>query len=445
MSLKRLHAGFRRQTRRRGRDAFAVLMLFVAGIGTALVILSQQNTSLPGWVPIYGEDVVKLEAELDTAQGVTPGQGQAVTVSGIQVGLIDSVALEDGVAVVSMKVDGEHAEIIREDASVLLRPRTNLNDMVLELEPGTADEPIEPGTRITLENTKPNVQFDEFLAALDGDTRAYLKLLLQAGARGLDGRGEELSAGFRRFEPFTRFIAQLNGALAKRRKEMRNVVHNFRLLTEELSRNANDIRRFVSTSSVALEGFANRQNEIRDSLSEFPSTLKTTRTALDNANTYAEKARTTLTELLPQAESLGPGLEASRDLFKETLAPLRDQIRPFSRQVRPTTQLLSRGAEPLHQTIKHLGGGLNSLNYGFNELAYNPGADNPGFLFYLPWLNHNLVNNYFTEDGGGAYRRSILMISCRSARLADGFVNTRPFLKTVQESSNVPTGEEICP
>jgi len=442
-----LRARIERQTRHRGKDALATLLLMVAGIGTLLVILSQQSTSLPAWIPVYGEDVIHLEGELDNAQGVTPGQGQAVMMSGIQIGLIDSVRVEDGVAVVGMDVERKYAPIIREDAAILLRPRTNLNDMTVQIDPGSPEAPeIEDETRITLENSASTVQPDQFFNALDGDTRAYLKLLLQAGGEGFKKKDSatELSAGLRRFEPFTRFIAQFNGALAKRRNAMSGAIHNFRRLTEELGRNADDIENFVSSSAGALEGFANRQTEIESALRELPRTLSTTERALANANTYATEAKDTLTALTPQAEALSPGLRATQKFFNQTLQPLEQQIRPFSRQVLPVLRDAERGATPLKRTVKNFGDSVNALNYGFNGLAYNPGADQPGYLFYLPWLNHNLNLNYL-QDAGGPYRRAILLLTCRAADLADGFVETRPSLKTVQQSTGAPTGAEICP
>ncbi len=70
-----LRSQIERQTRRRGRDAAAIALLFIAGIATALVILSQQNTSLPAWVPIYGKDTIHLEGELAERAGRDPGPG----------------------------------------------------------------------------------------------------------------------------------------------------------------------------------------------------------------------------------------------------------------------------------------------------------------------------------------------------------------------------------
>ncbi len=159
-------------------------------------------------MPILGDERFELKAELSTAQAVTPGQGQTVNIAGVKAGDISDVELVDGQAVVTMLVEQEYAPLIHDDATVLLRPRTGLQDMTLEVDPGAKGEPLEEGATIPLAQTEPNVQPDQILASLDGDTRDYLQLLIQGGAEGLGGRGKELSAGLRRFEPLGRYLAR---------------------------------------------------------------------------------------------------------------------------------------------------------------------------------------------------------------------------------------------
>src|SRR4029450_6555544 len=97
------------------------------------------------------------------------------------------VKLEDGHAVVSMEVDSKYAPLIHTDSSLLLRPKTGLNDMVIEVDPGTESSPeVEEGTTLPLAATEPNVNPDEILASLDADTQQFLTLLLSNGATALD-------------------------------------------------------------------------------------------------------------------------------------------------------------------------------------------------------------------------------------------------------------------
>ena len=193
-------------------DFLAILGLVIIAFAVSTVILANQRMTLPGWFPVLGQDFTEVDAELSTAQAVTPGQGQTVNVAGVEVGEISRVRLEDGKAIVTLKLE-EGSVPVYKNASVLLRPKTGLKDMVAELTPGTKDAgELEDGQRIPIGQTLPDVNLDEILAALDGDTRSYLQLLLSDGAQGLKGNGRELANTIRRFEPLARDTRAIAGA-----------------------------------------------------------------------------------------------------------------------------------------------------------------------------------------------------------------------------------------
>ena len=170
------------------RDFLAILSIMVLALGVAGYILSNQRFYLPAWVPLVGTDFYDLEVELQTAQSVVPGQGQTVNIAGVKIGEIGKVELEDGKAVVNVKIKKKYSPVYK-DASILLRPKTPLKDMFLEMDPGTPSAgEIEDGGRLTSSNTLPDVGVDEFLAQLDSDTLTYLRVLLNSGAEALDGR-----------------------------------------------------------------------------------------------------------------------------------------------------------------------------------------------------------------------------------------------------------------
>ena len=98
------------------RDFLAGLFLLVLALGVAGYILSNQRFYLPAWVPVVGTEFYELEAELQTAQAVVPGQGQTVNIAGVKVGEVGKVELEDGRAVVQMRPAAEvRARVSRRD------------------------------------------------------------------------------------------------------------------------------------------------------------------------------------------------------------------------------------------------------------------------------------------------------------------------------------------
>lgn len=446
--LKHFRSWLSRQSRGHRKDTIAIIVLAVAGVVMMLGIFTQQKASLPPWLPFVGEEFEHISAQFSTAQAVTPGQGQAVDISGIQIGKVTSVDLEDGHAVVGMDIVPKYMKLIHPDASFLLRPKTNLNDMVVEVEPGTGKGHIEDGAEFTLAQTEPNTNLDAFLATLDADTRQYVQLLVAGGAQGIGGRGKQLGNAFRRFEPFVHYTAKLNKAVAARHVALSRVIHDFNLLTTELSHHDSEIKRFVTSSDQALGNFANQQQSVQAAFEEFPASLRAAKTGLASSSRFSQVAYPTLTKLIPQAQALTPAFKATEKLFKETTGPIRDQIRPFTREIRPVLTHSAEAAGPFEQTVRSFGNALGGFNSFLNELAYKPSGSRQSYLFYLPWLNHNFNASFNLEDAGGPILRGLVLISCTGAALGyseakNQTANEKPYLQTLLETLGIPRDKEI--
>lgn len=441
---KHFSAWLTRQARGRRKDTIAIIVLAIAGIAMMLGIFTQQKASLPSWLPVVGQEFEQISAEFSTAQAVTPGQGQSVDVAGIEIGKVTSVDLEDGHAVVGMDIQPKYMELIHPDAEFLLRPKTGLNDMIVEVDPGKGPGSIESGHRFPLSQTEPNTNLDAFLGTLDADTRQYIQLLVAGGAQGIGGRGKQLGNAFRRFGPFVHYVAKLNKAVAARRVALENTITNFGELTTELGRHDAEIRRFVSSSDAALGNFANQQDAIQEALVEFPQTLRVQKSALASANKFSEVSYPALTGLIPQAQALGPAFRATERMFAQTTAPIRDQIRPFTRQIRPLLTHAAEGSEPLSKTVRNFGNAIGGFNNFFNTLAYKPKGKESA-LFYLPWLNHNFNAAFNLQDAGGPLLRGMVVITCTGSDLATGIVQSSKlyYLETLIGIAGIPRPREI--
>lgn len=425
-------------------DFVAIIALFVVSIGVASVILSHQRFVLPGWVPVIGKDFFVLKAEMTTAQAVTPGQGQTVNVAGVKVGEISKVQLKDGKAVLTMRMEPRYGRVYK-DATVLLRPKTGLKDMVAELVPGHASTGrIADGGVIPVSQTLPDVNLDEVLATLDSDSRDYLVLLLGGGAEGLRGNGEDLGNTLRRLEPTARYSRRVFSALAERRRNIRRVVHSLSLIMGELGTKDDQIAEFVDNSNAVFDTLARQDANLRSTLQELPSTLAETNTALGKTETFANELGPTLSALRPGARALGPALRETRPFLRETTPVIRDEIRPFVRASRPTVRELRPALKDLAVATPDLTKTFSVVNYLFDTLAYNPpGEDSEGFLFWLAWANHAGAQVFATQDAHGPIRRGEFITTCQDVPVLNQVTQANPLLGLLTTFLNIP--KQNCP
>ncbi len=241
----------------RYRSAFiAVLSLVAIAAVVGGYILAHENLKLPGWVPVLGHKYFKLEGEFQTAQAVTPGQGQAVTIAGAKIGEIATVDLNQGVALVTMNVNPKYAKYIYHDATMLLRPKTGLQDITVEVSPGNPSTgKLQSGEVLPVSQTAANVDFDEFLAGLDAETRFYLQELLAGLGIGLKGNSRALSADLKRFDPLAKYTEEIAQQVEIRHTNVARSIHNFRLLLEALGNKDQSLSQLVDASNAVFATF----------------------------------------------------------------------------------------------------------------------------------------------------------------------------------------------
>jgi phospholipid/cholesterol/gamma-HCH transport system substrate-binding protein len=436
----------RETVRKYAKTVVAMVFVVVVGIAIGAYILSNQRFYAPAWVPLIGADFYEVEAELQTAQAVVPGQGQTINIAGVKVGDIGGVRLEDGRAIVEMKIQPEHAPIYR-DANILLRPKTGLNDMYLSLDPGTkAAGEVPDGGRVPVSNTLPNVQPDQVLASLDADTRDYLRILLNAGAEALDADGPaQLRQVLKRFEPTTRDVERITAGLVDRRRNIQRVVHNFQELATELGRNDSQLAAFVDSANANFEAIARQETSLREAVRLLPGTLGQTATTLRSVDSLATDLGPALEALRPGARALGPSLREARPFLRTTTPVIRDELRPFARDVQPTVRDLRRAAADLAVVAPRLTRSVRVVNSLLNTIAHNPPGREEGYLFWNSWAAHAGATVFGTQDAHGPIRRGLILVSCAGLGVLDQIKQTTPSLNVLVQLLNAPRQTDVCP
>ena len=417
-------------------DFVALTLLFAVALGAAGYMLAHQRLRFP----LIEDKPMQLKADFSDAQAVIPGQGQTVRVAGVKIGDIGKVDLKDGHAVVTLEIDKKYGSLIHQDATALLRPKTGLKDMFIEVEPGTDKSPVmHAGDHIPITNTAPDIDPDEFLSALDSDTRAYLQLLINGAGKGLKGHGNDLREVFKRFEPLHRDLARVSEAVAERRHNMKRLIHNYASLVDELSTKDKDLRTLVTASNAVFKQFAAEDQGISETVGRLPGALNQTAGTLQKVNGLAREMKPTLTGLSPVFKQIDKTNHQVLPFVREARPEIQNQIRPFVRTARPYVRDLRPASENLATASPDLTSAFKELNRFFNMLAYNPGGAeklagptdtkrDEGYQFWLAWVAHVTDSMFSTGDASGPLRRAITTIDCNTLRSAAGATALEPLL-----------------
>jgi phospholipid/cholesterol/gamma-HCH transport system substrate-binding protein len=410
-------------------DFVALALLAVIGLGVGAYIMSQQE-SRPR-LPFIEDKPTEYKVAFSDAQAVIPGQGQSVRVAGVKVGLIKKVQLHDGQAVVTVEVDKKYVDDLdlRTDATALLRPRTGLKDMFIELEPGSRGERLEEGDTIPVTNTAPDVDPDEFLSALDSDTRSYLQLLINGAGKGFKGNGDDLREVFRRLGPTQRSLRKVTGAVADRRNELRRLISNYGSLLDELGDKDRELVALVDESNAVFESFASQESNVTASIQKLSPTLRTTSETLGKVQAFAPVLQSSLESLRPAVRQLDVANREVLPFVREAEPIVRNQVRPFVRASRPYVRNLRPAAINLAEATPDLTASIHQLNRFFNMGAFNPRGREPvtgleatdrnrdeGYLFWLAWVSQNTVSLFSTSDATGPFRRALAGFNCTGIR-----------------------------
>jgi phospholipid/cholesterol/gamma-HCH transport system substrate-binding protein len=429
-------------------DFAAILVLLVLSIVVAGYVLSHERFRFP----LIQSSPLTLNAEFSTAQAVTPGQGQSVRVSGVQIGLIGNVTLKNGIADVQLQIDDKYKHLIHTNATALLRPKTGLKDMFIEVDPGSKSAPVaKAGFTMPVSNTLPDIDVDEILSSLDGDSRNYLNLLVNGAGEGLAGKGgDELAQVMERFEPTHQDLARLNKAVAVRGTDLRQLVNSLQRLNTALATKQGQIVQLVDSSATVFRAFASQDTSISRAIVDLPGTLQQTAATLNKVQAFAKLLGPTASNLLPAAKAL-PAANAAVTALAQPSAPIvQKEIRPFVGAAPPHLRNHKPAATNLAKATPNISKTFDVVNHLVNMLGYNPGDTEHGYLYWLAWLGHNARTLFSVQDANGDFRPLFLQASCgtytqliNSLNLASGGLGSE--FESVLNLSPILTSAGLCP
>lgn len=429
----------KRAIKNHSADFAAILVLLVLAVVVSGYVLNHQGLRFPILQSAPFTDYVVLQ----TGQAITPGQGQSVRVSGVQVGTIGNIELQDGRARVALDILPQFKHLIHTDATALLRPRTGLDDMFIELDPGTNPAPVaKQGFTIPMSNTLPDVTPDEVLSELDSDTRGYLDQLVNGAGQGLKNRGDELAQVFERFEPTHRDLARVNSAVAVRGRDLQQLVNSLARLNTALAAKQKQIVQMIDSSSVVFHAFASEGASVSKAVALLPGTLRQTTYTLQKVQAFAQQLGPAAQSLLPAAHALPAANAALKALAVPSTPIIKNQVRPFVIASRPVVRSLRPAAVDLAKATPNLTTSFHVIHDLVNMLGYHPNSPAHGYLWWLAWVDHNARSLFSNQDANGDFRNLFIQTSCASAAQV---LNNSPLEAVILNLTPVLTDAGLCP
>jgi phospholipid/cholesterol/gamma-HCH transport system substrate-binding protein len=294
--------------------------------------LAKKDISLP-----FSADRYEVEVIFPDAKGLDPADGPSAAVAGSPLGKVTKVRYEDGRAVATLDLDSDVKGKIFADATARLRPASALQNLLVNIDPGTpAAGPLPDGQAIQPQNTETFVAIDDLTSVFDADTQAYAQILLGEADRAVHGRAGSLRSSLAELGRLTDTAQPVAAALADRRLLLTRLVGDLDTIFSTVSTRGEQLGRAVDAGSRTLEVTSARRHELEQ--------LTTRLAPLTNELNRSLAATRRVTEpLAPVLSRLAP---ASRRLPMAT-AQLRRLIPVANRFLTPAGRLLSEGQLPL--------------------------------------------------------------------------------------------------
>ena len=230
-------------------NPFRAGVLTLAGLLILAVLAVAINLSfgLPFNLSLFppGQDY-SITAAFTDSNGVS--RGADVVIAGHTVGQVTSVAVSGSRSVVSMRVSPHYAPL-HQLSSARIRYSTLLAQKYIEITPVAGGAEIPSGGSIRSDNTVSPVDFDQFLSALDPQTRARLQTLIQQSGGAVQGQQETIND----------LLSQLNGlsqesvaplsTFHQHNADLDRIVANLGIVSDRLSQSHQQLGDLVGSMS----------------------------------------------------------------------------------------------------------------------------------------------------------------------------------------------------
>jgi phospholipid/cholesterol/gamma-HCH transport system substrate-binding protein len=370
--------------------AVAVIVLMLKQVGVQLPFISQGRFS--------------VVADFSNADGLTQGEKPPVNVAGVQLGRVSDVRYVNGYAQATFSLENSARGKLFRNAAVLITPRSALNDLTVDIDPGTPSAgALQPGGVIPQSLTQTAVNFDELTSVLNLDTRSQLAVLVDQLGIGLNGRSRSLDEALRELKPFLSDTSGLAAQLAVHRRMLSRLISDLDVVFTALGERGEQLRNIISSGERTMGTVAAHQAGVEQTMSELGPTLDSLNRSLSAVTALSQPLAPALDSLRPLAAALPGGLSSLRafvpdgeGLVKDLLTLDRDgprgvnslqgllgELAPATASLQPTANDLL----PVMQALDRHPAGIGRLGSNFSGVFSDQNANGPtlrAFGFFEP-------------------------------------------------------------
>lgn len=343
------------------RNLIAIAVMVLLGTAAAGYFLSKERFN-PPW-----EDKYSVYATFEESAAISPGKGQEVRIFGVSVGDIRSASVsEDGLALVEMKIESKYP--VYDNAIAVLRPKSVLNEMYVELNPGAPPgRKLVEGDVLPVANTQSPIQVNEVLDHLDVNARAALTTLLSEADIALAHAPAELPAGLREADAVLADLQPVMAEMQTRRATLAQLVTALAKISTAVGDNDERLSGLAESLQRTLASVAGNSESFDASLGQLPELSNRLRGATDAVTELAGELDPTLDNVraasdeLPDALSRFNSSVGQLDTTLDVAAPVLDKARPVVADLRPAVGDLNRALEdlrPITQRLEPITSGL---------------------------------------------------------------------------------------
>jgi phospholipid/cholesterol/gamma-HCH transport system substrate-binding protein len=390
------------------RNTIVVIALIVIAAVVGGIILANQRFIAP-W-----ETRQIFYAAFESSPGISPGNGQEVRIAGVNVGDITGAEVDaHGQAVLKMAIEPGHK--VYKNATLVLRPKSPLNEMYVTINPGGPPSELIPANyAFPQSSTVRPVQPDEVLNHLDDNAQRALTDLLAESDVALTNSKTTLPKGLDATRMVTDDLKPVAEQLSVRKEKIRRLITDLGQISKALGGDDKRIATLASGLQTTLNSLGSHQPQLEQTVAALPGLIKNLKRSTDSVIGLSGQLDPTLRNLQDASDSFPKALRRFEDTADklddvvDAAKPFLHEARPVIRDLKPFTHDLEDALPPLHRATKHLDPITNAL------LPYLP--DTAAFAIQT----RSLLS---MEDANGGILRGALYMSTTSAPTITGLPN----------------------